>query len=253
MPDAPHSSPDRFTLACRRCSRHVIARTAWVGKTIQCPHCATSLSVPPPPASKRPVTAYQPNVTVRQRFNFQCPCCSSMLESHVGLSGQHARCPTCNARLVVPRLDHQTGVAQTADLLEDKQQDPTPMHAYAASGHLAPRIIRGEDDTLAIQCPRCRAHTDINADACPSCGVPFTTDGMVVKPLASGGETLAGWSFACGIAAVPLFALYLPAALAVLLGLISWFRRAAPAPPGYATAGMVLGTLALAIALSRFL
>ena len=88
------------------------------------------------------------------RFQFRCLRCRSVLEARSSQSGQQARCPTCDASFAVPIIDAQTGLAASDADPGDDGELPTPMHAYAAAGDKAPRIIRKGDDTLAIGCSR---------------------------------------------------------------------------------------------------
>jgi hypothetical protein len=75
-------------------------------------------------------------------------------------------------------MDSRTGLATRHADPGDDGQNPTPVHAYAAAGEKAPRIIRLEDDTAAIECPRCNQQSPVRSNSCPSCGLPFTMEGM---------------------------------------------------------------------------
>ena len=70
----------------------------------------------------------------RLEFNFACPRCESLLESHTGLTGQPGRCPACGAKILVPEVNRRTGRTQRSQLLDDGGEAPAPIHAYAASG-----------------------------------------------------------------------------------------------------------------------
>jgi DNA-directed RNA polymerase subunit RPC12/RpoP len=245
LPDAGAAS--RFTLICLKCDRPISARPDWVGREVRCPHCAAVMCVPPPRADGQPVRgALPPLATQEQRFSFACPRCASLLESHPAQCGQTGRCPTCGARFVVPRTVSHYGPPQQATLLDRDDQDPTPMHAYAASGHQAPKIHRRPDGTPEIECPRCGHRCDIAANNCSSCGIPFTIEGV---PTARGGSghTLATAALVLGIVSIPLCALFVPAGLAVVFGVISWFRQSLRRPSGAALAGIILGTVSLGL------
>ncbi len=247
MSSADAKAPQRFTLVCLKCERTILVRAAWIGQEVRCPHCAVVMCVPPPREDGRPVRgALPPLVTREQRFSFACPRCESLLESQPALAGQNGRCPTCGARFVIPRFSVREGGIPRAVALDTDAQDPTPMHAYAARGDQAPRIHRGSDGTLQIECPRCGRRCEITADNCSACGVPFTIEGVpTVRTM--GGDAVGTAAMVLGIVAVPLCALFVPGAVALLLGLTSWFRRATRRPSGQALTGIVLGLLSLAL------
>ena len=94
------------------------------------------------------------------------------------MCGQPGQCPTCNATFTVPQMDPRTGLTISHADPGDDGENPTPVHAYAAAGEKAPRIIRLEDDSAVIECPRCERQSPIRSDSCLSCGLPFTMEGM---------------------------------------------------------------------------
>ena len=111
-----------------------------------------------------------------KRFHFRCMRCGSVLEGHSSQSDQSGRCPSCDAVFTVPKVDLRTGLAiQHADPGDDGEL-PAPVHAYAAAGAKAPRIVRYEDDHLEIECPRCERRSPVSSDNCPGCGLPFTME-----------------------------------------------------------------------------
>jgi DNA-directed RNA polymerase subunit RPC12/RpoP len=252
MLPANPDAQDCFTLLCLKCGRPIAAQRGWVGQEVQCPHCAAPLCVPPPRDDGQPVRAIPPRIVPPLRFNFACPRCESQLESDTGPMGQVGKCPTCGARFVIPRFSPGTGVSDVAKLIDANDQDPTPMHAYAASGHQAPRIRREADGTLKIECPRCGHPCDVAADNCAACGVPFTMEG-VPRTRLGGGSALATASLVLGLLALPLCLLLVPAALAVALGLTSWLRRWERRPAGQAIAGMILGIISLLLGALSYL
>jgi hypothetical protein len=83
-------------------------------------------------------------------------------------------------------MDPNTGRALDDANPGDDGELPTPVHAYAAAGEKAPRIIRKEDDTCAIQCPRCGGESPVEADNCSHCGTPFTMEGAVAEVTVGG-------------------------------------------------------------------
>lgn len=252
MPPADASSSDRFTMLCLKCERRIIARSSWIGVEVQCPHCAATMRVPAPRPDGQPVRASPPLLVMRQhRFSFSCPRCESLLESQRLMSGQTGRCPTCGAHFVIPELD-SSGDPYAAELIDRNDQDPTPMHAYAASGHQAPRIHRQPGGALQIECPRCSRRSDITANNCAGCGVPFTIEGVPTAPIVAGSR-LATASLVLGIVGIPLCILVLPGLLATVFGMLAAVRRSGRGVPGQAWAGMILGGISLALAMVLYL
>ncbi len=243
---APAASDDRFPVLCPHCGQAVRARRAWVGRDVQCAHCAGVLRVPDAPPDDRPVAGRRPPATPRELFNFPCPRCDSLLESHTGMSGQTGRCPTCNARLEIPFLDRTRGSVSAARVLDADPQDPTPLHAYAASGALAPRIRRLPDGTCEIECPRCTARHEMTADACARCGLPFTLEGMRTVDSHAVLSTATAALFT-GIVAIPLSVLFVPGLCAVGLGLIGLSRWRGPRAAVRALIGLALGLVSLVL------
>lgn len=166
----------RFTIICLYCNRHVLARPAWVGREVRCPHCSGVLRVPEPAPANIPVRARQPAFGPNRYFNFACGRCKSLLETHTGMCGQAGRCPTCAASFIVPEIDDRTGLPAGEAQVADDGENPTPMHAYAASGSQAPQIVSGADGVSRIECRRCGGVSPVDADACEGCGVPFTIE-----------------------------------------------------------------------------
>ncbi len=165
------------------------------------------------------------------------------------MSGQSGCCPTCAAQFEIPFIDPRSGAPQPARLLNTDVQDPTPLHAYAASGTQAPKIIRLDDNILQIECPRCAQRCDIDVNNCPNCGVPFTIEGAP-RAEADAGTTLGYWSMTLGIISIPFCFLLVVGGAACLLGLASWLRSASDRPRGPAIAGIALGLISLAIGLT---
>ncbi len=122
------------------------------------------------------------------------------------------------------------------------------MHAYAASGQQAPRIRHGPDGTPCIECPRCGGRSSITSNNCPSCGVPFTMEGV---PTSAGrrGSGLATTALVLGIVSLCLFQLVVVGPLAILFALASWMRSGNTRPSGMAIAGAVLGIISLTLSL----
>ncbi len=220
---------------CPHCSRRASARLEECGETRECPHCRMPFEVPL--RAEAPGTAAQGRLRGRA-FRFQCVRCGSILEATSDQSGQRGRCPTCGGTFIVPPVDERTGLAQyNADPGADGE-NPTPMHAYAAAGSKAPQILRREDDSLVIVCPRCRRESDVAADSCPACGLPFTMEGLEVVAADASGTGQA--ALVLGIIALVTcwcpFVGLLPGIIAIVLG-----ARAMRQPPAVRSAGAAVG------------
>ncbi len=204
MPE-PTASDHAAEFPCPHCQGLVSARWEDLGETLECPHCKQPFDPPAP----RAVSSYD---KPGRRFQFQCLRCGSVLEARSTQAGRKGKCPTCAALFIVPELDPRTGLARTnADPGEDGE-NPTPVHAYAAAGDMAPRIHRKADDQLTIECPRCHTESPVSADNCSRCGLPFTLEGMTAQPVTS--------ASAYASAALPLAILALPLSLCGGIGII---------------------------------
>ena len=248
MAEASSTSPGEFTVTCARCEGPVLAQRAWAGLEVQCPHCSSVIRVPQPSDDGKPLRSEAPSLSPRRNFNFACSRCESLLEAHTGMSGQTGRCPTCGAGFVVPYLDPRTGLPMKVDI-EDDGQNPTPMHAYGASGQQAPRIVRAPDGTAFIVCPRCESANDIDANNCQSCGVPFTIEGTpTVRTIETDSKAVA--SLVLGIVSLPLFLFFVPAILALGFGLLSLRGALSGGTTSkQAIAGVIMGLLSLIFAI----
>ena len=239
-----------FDVLCPHCARGVRARPAWCGRDVECPHCGGMLRVPPPPDPGAPAVHAVAGDQHGRRFSFGCPRCASLLESELAQTGATARCPTCGARLVIPTSDGW-GTPQ-ARLIDSNDQDPTPMHAYAASGAQAPHIHRTPDDRLEIECPRCGARSAITVNNCVACGVPFSIDGVpTVRPPVR--SSLATAALVVGLIALPLSRLFVFGIAALLLALASWITQGRATPCARAIVGALLGLVSLGIAIGASL
>jgi hypothetical protein len=235
---ATADSRDPFLIVCLRCEREVLTRRGWVGRDVRCPFCASVLRVPVPLPGRRAMSAEAPALTPARFFNFPCPRCDVLLEAHTGMSGRDGHCPTCGTTVEVPHIDRESGLpAPAAELDAGPVEGPTPLHAYAASGALAPEIVRQPDGTMVIRCPGCRDDNPLDANRCATCGLPFTLDaaptGSADRQRAAGIGAMTLGVF--GLPSVYLPFLLLPATLALVLGL----RACAGARRGPSWMGML--------------
>lgn len=202
---------DIMELACPACGGRVSARWEQIGDPVECPLCRQRFEVPPPEPE------VPPSAPVGRIFHFQCLRCGSVLEARSGQSGRSGKCPTCAAVFTVPAMDPRTGLARTNADPGSDGENPTPVHAYAAAGGMAPKLIRQPDDSLVIECPRCRRHAPVTADNCRGCGLPFTMEGVSARAVtasSSRGQT------AAALAVVGLF-LSFCGGVGVIFGLLA--------------------------------
>jgi predicted RNA-binding Zn-ribbon protein involved in translation (DUF1610 family) len=197
-------------------------------------------------------------------FSFACPLCGSMLEAPAAQAGQSGRCPSCDGFVPIPLLDPATGLRRSAAAAAAAPETPgssTPVvHAYAAAGNRAPAIVRSEDNSYHIVCPRCMRREDIQAQACAHCGQPFTIEGVThVGQLHV--EPLVVVSFLLGMIGMgtawcaPLAGAVVTAVALVLAAWVLWRPGAdlAVRSRRLATGSLVLALAGLAVALARLL
>jgi len=243
MADATQAT-ERFTIICRRCDRSMLARAQWIGWEVYCPHCSSLLCVPEAPENDVPVLARGPYLGARYCFNFACPRCECLLETHTGMHGTPGTCPACAARFTIPYLHERTRRPLKAELIEGAAENPTPVHAYGASGAAAPRIVRMADDALAIQCPNCDLYNQIDADICENCRTPFTMEAVAtVGKLHT--ERWVRYSITSGIISIIIFPTFIPGLLAAW-----WGARAAMSSGGMRRS--LLGLIGLALGVISF-
>jgi DNA-directed RNA polymerase subunit RPC12/RpoP len=222
----------------------MLARFVWVGREVQCPHCRATLRIPAPSPDGQPALAAAPALAPKRVFNFACPRCDCLLESHTGMSGSEGRCPTCGSRFLIPYIQRGSGMPTRVEVLEGDVQDPTPVHAYAASGDQAPQIVRDDAGTPHIRCPRCHAESAIEADACVGCGAPFSIEGASTLQTMRWNRP-AITAMVAGVIALPLAMLFLPGVLAIALGMraISLYPGMKPSFP--AVVAIVFGIMSI--------
>jgi hypothetical protein len=133
---------------------------------------------------------------------------------------------------------------EKAQLVEAAEGHPVPVHAYAASGEQAPRIIRRQDGTPAIECPRCNAYNSIDADTCGACGTPFTIDAAPTVGRMRR-DSRAVRSIVLGVLGMLLFPLAVPSLLAMWWGVQSAMFVGAARRSNLGLVGAGLGLLSL--------
>ncbi|HUB26854.1 MAG TPA: DUF4190 domain-containing protein [Tepidisphaeraceae bacterium] len=195
--------PSMIVFTCHVCKTTLKIEDAHAGQMVRCPTCMAVVQAPAAAAApmasvvavaSAPGPAAQPQQPIAQsrprpagatpwvnrpggrRYGFNCPYCSSRLEATEALAAQEGQCPTCGNQITIPILDRYNRLIDphTRQIIK---QDPHPVHAYAAAGDRAPRIIRDDNGNQLIVCPRCSAHSAITSNNCKSCGMPFTMEG----------------------------------------------------------------------------
>ena len=263
---------------CNVCRASLSATEKQAGMLVQCPTCHAKLRVPAPemaiaavamdapsppsappaaPAPRRPAaaTATLPRQSPAarnpgKRYGFNCVYCSSRLEATESMAAQEGQCPTCGNTIVIPVLDRY---GRLIDPLTQKviKQDPHPVHAYAAAGERAPKIVRESQALQMIQCPRCGKKSSITANNCGGCGMPFTMEGTTVDA-AGGTNSFCVASLVLGIIAVPTGMLLITPLLAIIFGFVGHrqVRNAGDTGrgAGFAIAGISLGFVGCVVA-----
>ncbi|MGH7215194.1 MAG: DUF4190 domain-containing protein [Tepidisphaeraceae bacterium] len=274
---------------CHVCRTQLSADEPQVGTLVRCPACLTTLRVPSsspgqpeaeravvgagvgaaasspssaptqrftPPAPPRPQlgqatgsTAFRPGGG--RRYGFNCGYCSSRLEATESMAAQEGLCPTCGNNIVIPILDRYGRLIDphTRQIIKP---DPHPVHAYAAAGDRAPKILRSDDGKHTIQCPRCSSMSLITANNCKSCGMPFTMEGTTLEASgASNGFCVA--ALVLGIVGIPAACAFIPSLLAVIFGIIGFNQVNAAGGEGggkgMAIAGIICGAIGLLLGL----
>src|SRR5688500_12535319 len=184
------------------------------------PTAGGSAAAPPPLAAVAPIFAAGGGGA--RRYGFNCQYCSSRLEATTAMAGQEGHCPTCGNTIIIPILDRY---GRLIDPMTGKviKQDPHPVHAYAAAGERAPRIIRQTSGSQAIECPKCRSVSPITVNNCKSCGMPFTMEGTTVE--ASGSSNgFAVASLVLGIIGIPTCFTGIVPLLGLIFGIIGFVQ-----------------------------
>lgn len=264
---------------CITCQTPLSADEAQAGMLVQCPTCATKLRVPAaaaaaqaqpatvgagavgagmgdkftvPPPRGAPPSLPRPGPSLPgirtgmgKRYGFNCGYCSSRLEATESMAAQEGQCPTCGNTITIPILDRYGRLIdpKTRQIIK---QDPHPVHAYAAAGERAPKILRQPSGTQTIQCPRCSTLSPITANNCKSCGMPFTMEGTTLEAAgASNGFCVA--SLVLGIIGIPGSCAVVPGILAIVFGIIGLNQVSKSGTQsggrGMAIAGIICGVI----------
>lgn len=275
---------------CYKCGQPLLIPEQYAGNSVACPSCrhvqvapvaqdavaveqalvvleptaATDVrsasskpsSSPPPPLNvpaNRPIGGTGFGSRSAARYGFPCPYCSSRLEATGASAGTEGECPTCGNSILIPILD-ASGRLIDPITREIIKQDPHPVHAYAAAGHRAPRIVRG-DAGQQIVCTRCHSSSVITANNCKKCGMPFTMEGTAPDALSTT-SNYAVASVVLGIIGIPTFCTIIIPGLAVIFGIAAVMEtRGSETKGGYwlGIVGIGLGAVGVLIGVFAFL
>jgi DNA-directed RNA polymerase subunit RPC12/RpoP len=261
---------------CAVCRKKLSAQEPQAGTWVLCPNCRTKLQVPspvaamsgvagtamessaielvdpsPPPAPQKPPTIAgpRPGASAGKRYGFNCGYCSSRLEATESMAAQDGQCPTCGNNITIPIQDRYGRLIdpKTRQIIK---QDPHPVHAYAAAGDRAPAILRQGDGKQIIRCARCGAASQITANNCKACGMPFTMEGTTLEASGtSNGFAVAG--LVLGIIGVPAGCTIIPPLLAIIFGWIGYTQISKGGGEGggrgMAITGITLGVIGMMI------
>ncbi len=269
-----------ISFPCTVCRSPLEAEDEQAGKLVRCPGCRAAVRVPTEQpaapamatssasrapatssrssaATQRPAPASPPPVPVPavprsggKRYGFHCPYCSSRLEANESQAAQEGGCPTCGSTITIPILDRYNRLIDpiTKQIIK---QDPHPVHAYAAAGDRAPKIVRRDKGQQFIICPRCAGQSPISANNCKGCGMPFTMEGTTVDTAGSN-NGFAVAALVMGIISIPAACALFPPALAIIFGIIGFNQSVRSGEQtggkGMSIAGIVLGVIGAAMA-----
>jgi predicted Zn finger-like uncharacterized protein len=242
-----------IAFVCHVCRTSLSVDDSQAGQMVRCPTCRQTLRVTARSSDVATVTSgaaaaaagFRVRPGVGKRYGFNCGYCSSRLEANEGMAAQEGQCPTCGNTITIPIIDRYGRLIdpRTRQIIK---QDPHPVHAYAAAGDRAPQIIRSGEGRRSIRCARCNSVSPISANNCAACGMPFTMEGTTVD--ASGSNNgMAVASLVLGIISLVAICFPLPAALAIIFGIIAYNRTSGiegvGSGRGMAIAGIVLGSI----------
>jgi hypothetical protein len=267
---------------CHVCRTSLSADETQAGQLVRCPTCLTTLRVPagqreavpvgadapqgreegqrqqeqkftpPPPPPPSAFRGVNPGLVGQlrvggKRFGFNCGYCSSRLEATEAMCSQEGQCPTCGNSIIIPILDRY---GRLIDPMTGKiiKQDPHPVHAYAAAGERAPKIVRHPDGSQSIQCTKCHSYSSISSNNCKSCGMPFTMEGTTLEAAGSSNGFCVA-SLVLGIIGIFAACAIIPSVLAIVFGIIGYMQISKNSSgeggggKGMAIAGIICGAI----------
>jgi uncharacterized C2H2 Zn-finger protein len=245
---------------CQFCQTRLSVPNTLEGQMARCPQCRAVVRVPnsahvvvgqalpntPPPAAILPTGMPTHLGGPGRRYGFSCGYCSSRLEAVESMAAQDGQCPTCGNNITIPILDRHGRLIdpKTRQII---RSDPHPVHAYAAAGGRAPKIIRQPTGEQSIQCPRCIRISPITANNCQGCGMPFTMEGTTAQASTdNNGYCIA--SLILGVIGLPSMCFFVPSILAIIFGIVGLVqigRAGHTKGRGLAIGGIVTGAAGL--------
>ena len=256
-----------FVFYCPICRTKLSAQESQIAAAVRCPQCMSTLKVPMPEmatagaaAGNEPIPFTRPTARTGaaanflkaaggtgggKRYGFNCGYCSSRLEATDAMAASEGQCPTCGSTITIPIQDRYGRLIdpKTRQIIK---QDPHPVHAYAAAGDRAPRILRQKDGKQVIRCTRCSAMSPINANNCKACGMPFTMEGTTVQASGTNNGFCVA-SLVLGIISIPTFCAIVTPVLAIVFGCIGYAQASKAenetSGKGMAIAGMICGAI----------
>jgi hypothetical protein len=226
-----------------------VGTTAAASSSVAQEGSGETIGVAPPKAIARSGGVAVPKFAGTRRYGFNCAYCSSRLEATESMAATEGTCPTCGKTIVIPILDRY-GRLIDPNTQQVIKQDPHPVHAYAAAGERAPKIVRRPDGSQWIQCTRCPAQSPITSNNCSKCGMPFTMEGTTAEA-AGANNGFCVTSLVLGIISIPAFCTVIVPVLAIVFGIIGYSQVSKSGVEGggkgMAMAGMICGGVGLAI------
>ncbi|MGO8750684.1 MAG: hypothetical protein ACLQNE_32440 [Thermoguttaceae bacterium] len=176
--DAPRSSsaagakPSRtINVACPACGKTLRAPASAAGKKAKCPQCGKPVLVPvaAPQAETvaTPVSTTPPGTPAAETISAACPACGKTLKAPASAAGKKAKCPACNAVMVVPEKILDAEELATSQAMGGT---PLPIGFPQPSGVEYPQTpVTGIPQVSAIGSPQMPA---LGAPQVPGVGFP---------------------------------------------------------------------------------
>lgn len=187
--------------ACSNCRATLESPDSLTGNMDKCPKCGAVVRVP------RPIVfwgrcidlanaAWQNVRPVRATsIKYNCPTCSTPLESPAQLGGKEDTCPHCGSKSTVPQLRHQKAEQRQrqAALAQEQYKHEQEIEAerkrqtakanpktgvrHGTNGKRAKglsntrrHVLPPSDRRMLVRCPACKRRFSETAEACPKCG-----------------------------------------------------------------------------------
>jgi len=158
--------------SCPRCGEALSVPSCLEGKTEICGSCNHVVEVPSAGGS----AASNGGDRARQAstFSINCPKCEGLVEVHVAMAGQKFRCPLCNRKFRIPKVE-----------TEPSEESASPADTYAGLGAAGVAAARyGEANKEALR----RARSGDTAAGVPIARSPGDTGTYVGPSLSKTGE-----------------------------------------------------------------